>query len=67
MIEYGIFSDEGCVEARLYSREEAEQARKDLIAGDWDASELDICEMCSEHDEQRADECQACAEEEIDG
>jgi hypothetical protein len=59
MIEYGLFNDEGCVEAGFYSKEEAE--RLSVLYDPED--ELVIHEICPDHDEQAKDTCEACFSE----
>lgn len=65
MTEYGIFNDEGCVEAQFYSREEAEAAIADRYTDETD-DDLEIHEVCPDHEEQRRDVCEECFTEESD-
>lgn len=66
MDEYGIFSDEGCVERGLYSRTAAGQALSRYDADERE--ELHVGELCHDHadDEEEADGCQQCAAEDDD-
>lgn len=59
-IEFGLFSDEGCVEAQFYSLEEAEAA----IAERYSPEDgLTAHAVCPQHEEQIAEFCEECAEE----
>ncbi|WP_156161944.1 hypothetical protein [Nocardia vulneris] len=62
MTEYGIFSAEGCVSSQHYSSKEAEEALADLVDDPegYDPGDLEVVEICSEHEEQRADSCEEC-------
>jgi hypothetical protein len=63
-IEYGIFGDEGCVEAQLYSKKQAE-ASLSLYRIEADGGEeFHYAEICPEHEEQEKDYCEECNEEE---
>jgi hypothetical protein len=55
MTEWGLFSDEGCVERGIWSREEAEAA---LLRYDPD-DELVALPMCELHEEPAAS-CPSC-------
>lgn len=64
MTEYGLFNDEGCVEAGFYSLDEAHEARDERYSED----ELVVMQMCPEHEEQSYFACEDClAEEEEEG
>lgn len=60
-IEYGVFSEEGCLERQFYSYEAANHAavgyRDD---GDTDAH---AAEMCPDHEEQPREGCDVCESE----
>ena len=56
MSEYGLFNDEGCVEAQFYSVEEALRALKFYDPDD----DIDVREICPDHDEQARDTCEEC-------
>lgn len=61
MTEYGLFNDEGLVEAGFYSVEEAKAAITDRYdAGD----ELEIEEVCPYHQEHARCGCEECDNEE---
>lgn len=51
----GIFSDEGCLEHGIYTREEAE---KRLAA--YPDDDAFIAECCDDHPEQTRDACEDC-------
>lgn len=60
--EYGLFNDEGCVEAGFYSAEEARAA----ITNDYDADDgLEIEEICPDHEGQPRCGCEICDSEEL--
>lgn len=60
MTEFGLFNDEGCVEAGFYSEAEARAAIDD-------EDELTAREICPEHEEQARDTCEDCfADEEAE-
>lgn len=59
-VEYGIFSDEGCVESSFYSVEEALVAVADRYT---DEDDLTIEEMCSDHEGQPRNGCECCSED----
>ncbi|MBH1936470.1 hypothetical protein I5Q34_19685 [Streptomyces sp. AV19] len=67
MTEYGVFYDGECIEAALYSPEEAETARQECQTDDPDAGPGDytVHAMCMEHrdNEQAKGHCDLCAEE----
>jgi hypothetical protein len=56
--EYGIFSDEGCLECGFYSESKARIAAR----GSEYADEPDVyvAEMCPDHEEQPRDTCEEC-------
>lgn len=54
MIEYGLFNDEGCVEAQFYSKEKAQEA---LAAYDPEDG-LHVAEVCPEHEGEERDSCE---------
>lgn len=69
--EYGIFNDEGCLEADMWSPAEAEQRAAEYRAeGDDEAK---AAELCAEHDGRNGDGtephpkdgCALCAEDEV--
>lgn len=57
MTEFGLFNDEGCVEAGFFSKQEAELARTERYSPE---DELDVLKMCPEHDLQPAAFCEEC-------
>jgi hypothetical protein len=57
MDEYGLFNDEGCVEAGIWSMSEAQQRLADYNPGD----DLHISIICPEHSEQEKDTCEECS------
>jgi hypothetical protein len=64
MTEFGLFNDEGCVEAGFYSEAEARAA----IDHRFDAEdELTAREICPEHEEQARDTCEDCFADEEEG
>jgi predicted RNA-binding Zn-ribbon protein involved in translation (DUF1610 family) len=62
-IEYGIWNDEGCIEAQLWTEGEAQAA----LAHWYTEGErhLSVHQVCSDHEEQAADSCEECEQEEI--
>ena len=60
MTEYGIFTDEGCIESGFYTREEAEAAR-DARYKDEDCH---VAEVCPEHPDCERENCSECDSEE---
>lgn len=60
--EFGLFNDEGCVEAGFYSAEEARQAMETRYTGD---DELEVEEICPDHPEQPRCGCEECDAEEL--
>lgn len=67
MPEFGVFSESagGCIFAPCYSRDEAEQSRAWIILQDGeDPADLDVLELCPEHEEQPKDGCEGCADDE---
>lgn len=71
--ELGVFSDEGCLEGSMWSHQEAEERRLELVAGDAKegvdtSQEYVAAVLCEEHrdEEQRADSCEECHAELVD-
>ncbi|MGY5634207.1 hypothetical protein ACW7N6_38345 [Streptomyces sp. UC1A3] len=62
MSEYGIFTDEGCIEAQFTTAGEAEERAEEYRA---DGEECTVQEMCLDHrdDEQPKNGCEDCAAE----
>lgn len=60
MAEYGLFNDEGCVEAGFYSREEALNARAMRYDPDDD---LEVLEVCPDHEGQPREHCDDCKQD----
>lgn len=62
MDEYGLFSDEGCVERQLWSEAEARTA---ILERYDEEDELTVRKMCPDHahEEQPETGCELCAEE----
>ena len=54
--EYGIFTDEGCIEAGCWSREEAEMR----LVSSYPEEIATIHAICCDHPEQPADACSRC-------
>lgn len=63
MTEFGLFSDEGCVEAQMYSHAQAKARLVELVAEDEDNGELGIYEICPDHEEQARDTCEECSQD----
>lgn len=59
-IEYGVFNDEGCLEAQMYSEAEAQEALRSRYA---DEPYAYAAPVCPDHEEQPKDECEECAYE----
>ena len=57
--EFGIFNDEGCIEADFFSREGAEQAMADRYSED----DAHVAEVCPDHRDQERDHCEHCQAE----
>ena len=58
MSEYGIFSDEGCLEMQFYSRNEAEIASLKYVEEGEDG--VHVSEICPDHPEQEREHCEEC-------
>jgi len=58
--EWGIFNDEGCIEAGFYSQYGADEAA--LIYRNDEA--VTVAKICPDHEEQPADTCEECYSEE---
>jgi hypothetical protein len=61
MTEFGLFNDEGCVEAGFYSQAEAERANVNA------EDDLSVHEICPDHDYQERDTCEDCFADEEEG
>ncbi len=63
---YGIWSDfgGGFIETQLFSVDAGEERILELVAQGESEDDLEVAEECDYHDEQRADECEDCAEDE---
>lgn len=62
--EWGIFNDEGCVEAELRS---ADKVRSALLKHRAEGDEFAYAaRMCPDHHEHPADTCEECHAEEVD-
>ncbi|WNI17684.1 hypothetical protein [Actinacidiphila sp. ITFR-21] len=67
-VEYGIFTPEGCIEASMWSPEEAERRageyRAEAVAEDVEET-YTVHEMCEDHRdaEQPKNGCEECAME----
>jgi hypothetical protein len=57
VIEYGLFNDEGCMEAGFWSMEAANAAIIDRYDSE---DELTAREVCPDHEEQPRDTCDEC-------
>ncbi|OEV13210.1 hypothetical protein [Streptomyces nanshensis] len=68
--EYGVFNDEGCLEAGMWSQAEADERAAEYRAEEEDAAKaLEVCQSHdgrngSDEDPQPKDGCELCAEEE---
>lgn len=62
-MEFGIFTDEGCIEAGFFSRDAAEAVRLERYAGEVAA----VHEICPDHEEQPRDACEDCDSDDEDG
>ena len=60
MAEYGIFTDEGCIEAGFITQEAAEAHR----VAEYPKEDAHVGRMCDDHEEQEAETCEECATEE---
>jgi hypothetical protein len=58
--EYGVFNDEGCLEAQSYSPEEAEERRQAYIAEGEDPEDVWVKEICPDHEGYAKDVCEEC-------
>lgn len=65
MAEFGIFTDEGCIEAEFATTGEAEERAEAYRA---DGEECSVQEMCPDHrdDEQPKNGCEGCALDGVD-
>lgn len=59
--QYGIFNDEGCIEANLWSKDQAEAALDLWVEEGEDREDLSIEALCPDHEEQPKDGCEECA------
>lgn len=66
MTEYGLFTDEGCLEAQMYSAEEAEARRQEYIAEGEHLDDVTVQEMCPDHEGQPRGGCEECLADEPD-
>lgn len=69
-IEYGIWSDAagGFIATALYNEEQCAKELAALIAGNAqtggeDPADLQVLQICSQHEEQPANGCEECEEE----
>jgi len=60
MTEYGLFGDEGCFEAQMYSVAEAETRRAEYIAEGEEPEDVVIKEMCPDHEGEAKSDCPEC-------
>jgi len=60
MAEFGIFSDEGQIEADFHSKEDAQHAINERYSSE---DELEVHECCPWHPEEIADSCELCLQE----
>lgn len=56
-MEYGIFSDEGLLEAGFFSRKEADTALEEFYALD----DAHVGEVCHDHPNHERETCEPCA------
>lgn len=71
--EYGVFNDEGCLEAGMWSVAEAEQRAAEYRADDEGDEDAKAHELCPEHDGRNGDGtepqpkngCELCDEAEV--
>ena len=62
--EWGIFNDEGCIEASMWSEKEAQtELAKYYIDGERG---LTVSEICPDHEEQMQGACDICDTEDDD-
>ena len=61
MPEYGLFSDEGCVEDGFYSMSSALTAIMERYSFE---DELEVEEICPDHEQQPYGGCEECQQEE---
>lgn len=59
-MEFGIFNDDGCIEAGFATATEAEEA----VELNYRGEDVEVLEMCPDHDGQPYDHCAECATEE---
>lgn len=59
-MEYGIFTDEGCLENGFHSIAEAQKAEADRYAEE----DSYVAEVCPDHPEQPRESCEDCHGEE---
>lgn len=55
--EWGLFNDEGCLEAGFWSKAEAVAAIGEHYSAE---DELTAREVCPDHEEQARDSCEEC-------
>lgn len=60
LTEYGLFNDEGCLDAQMYSAEEAERRRQKYIDGGEHPDDVVVKEMCPDHEGEAKDDCEEC-------
>lgn len=62
--EYGIFSDEGCVESAIHTEGDARDAlaehQADAVKAGANPALLFFGEVCPDHEEQPRDGCEEC-------
>lgn len=61
--EYGLFSDEGCVEDGIWGLDEARARLAEYDPG----NELEIRAICRDHEGEPADTCEQCHADDEDG
>lgn len=59
MREFGLFSDEGCVEAGFFTREDATAA----MQARYQTAGLEVAEVCPDHEGERRLNCESCEAE----
>lgn len=57
MTEYGIFNDEGCIEAGFYSEDEAHRT---IVARYPEGDDYQVLAVCHDHEGEPAEGCEIC-------
>lgn len=62
-MEFGIFNDEGLVEGGFVDRDTAETTVREMYS---DEDDLHVGEICHDHPDYEAANCEACAADEAE-